>query len=79
MLIASQGEIWAASLMRSTYDLGVVRVLLDLLAQLPDVDAQVLRVLGVRRSPNGGQQLPVRHHLAGILTELGIGYRIAEE
>ena len=44
-------------------DLGIVGVFLDLLAQLADIDAQVLRLLGVRRAPDGGQQLAMRQTL----------------
>ena len=40
--------------------------LFDLLAQLADIDAQILRVLGVRRPPDGGQDLLVRQDLAGM-------------
>ena len=31
----------------------------DLLPQLADIDAQILRVLGMRRPPDGGQDLLV--------------------
>ena len=43
----------------------IVRMVFDLLAQLADVDAEILRVFGMRRAPDCGQDLLVGEHAAG--------------
>jgi hypothetical protein len=43
----------------------------DLVAQLPHVHAQVVRVLDMGRSPHLAQELAVREHLAGVVHEDG--------
>src|SRR5262249_42891005 len=50
-------------------DLRVVGLGLDLLAELADVNAQVLRVLGVRRAPDCSEDLLVGYDLAGVPCE----------
>ena len=45
---------------------GARRVALDLGAQLADEHAQILRVVLVRRAPDGGEDLAVGHHPAGV-------------
>ncbi len=47
-------------------DLRIVRSGLDLLPKLADVDPEVLRVLGMRRAPYGGENLLMREHPAGM-------------
>ena len=47
------------------------RVALDFGAQLTDEHAQILRVLAMRRTPNRGQNLAVRHYLAGVTKQHG--------
>src|SRR5262245_1781653 len=44
-------------------------VRLELLAELPHEDPQVLRVLDVGRPPDVSEQLTVRHDLASVLHE----------
>src|SRR5262245_46109766 len=48
---------------------GVVGVVFDLLPQLADVDAKILRVFGMRRTPNRSQNLLVGQHAAGVPRE----------
>src|SRR6185312_5994141 len=48
---------------------GASRVALQLPAQLCDIDAQVLRLLGVLRPPYFVEQLSLRHHPAGVLDQ----------
>ena len=40
------------------YEIGGVRRAAELVAELPDQDAKILHILGVGRSPYGGQDLP---------------------
>ena len=47
-------------------DRGVSGLRFDLLTQLPNVNAEVLRVLGMRGSPDGSEDLLVGHDLAGM-------------
>ncbi len=44
-------------------------MLLDLLPELADIDPQILRVLGMSRSPNRRENLPVRHDPPGMLRQ----------
>ena len=46
------------------------RVGFEFLAQLCHIDAQVMRMLYVRGTPNIAQELPVSQHLAGIACKL---------
>src|SRR5882757_6596171 len=41
-------------------------VILELLPQMSHVNAHIVTVLGMRRSPHFAQYLPMREHLAGI-------------
>src|SRR5262245_1809402 len=47
-------------------DLRIIRPRLDLLPELADIDPQILRVLGMRWSPDGGKDLAMRHHAPGM-------------
>src|SRR5437016_4005032 len=51
------------------HDLRVVGLVLDLLAQLADIDPQILRVLDMRRPPDRGEDLLVRQHPASVAGE----------
>ena len=42
---------------------------LELLAQMRDVDAKILRLALGFFAPNRAQQLPMRHNFSGILNE----------
>ena len=44
-------------------------IALDLGAQLADEHPQILRVVLVRGAPDGGEDLAVRHHPAGVARE----------
>ena len=55
---------------------GAVGIALDLGAQLADEHAQILRVLGMRRTPDGGQDLAVGDDAAGVAEEDRAGDRI---
>src|SRR5208337_678449 len=52
-------------------DFGRGRIALDLGAQLADEDAQILRVLGMRRSPHGGENLAVGDDPTGVAEKDG--------
>src|SRR5579883_1199895 len=46
-----------------------VGIVLYFRAQLPDKDPEILRILLMRRTPDGGQDLPMGHHAAGVSRE----------
>src|SRR5207344_658702 len=47
-------------------DTGVVGAFLNLLSQLPDIDAKILGIFGMCRSPHRSENLLVRHHASGV-------------
>src|SRR5690554_6919969 len=51
-------------------ELGMGRVFLDLLADLTDIDAQILRVLAMGGAPDFLEDLLVREHLAAVKQEI---------
>jgi transposase len=50
--------------------LRVCRVLFDLLAQIGDIEPQVVRLIAVLRTPHLAQELLVGHHIPGILHQV---------
>src|SRR5437764_9308541 len=51
------------------HDPGVVGMIFDLLAQLADIDAKILRVFGMSRAPDRGEDLLVGHDAPGMAGE----------
>jgi len=50
---------------------GLIRIQLELLAELTDVDAQILHVVGILRAPDGGQNGMVGEHAPGMRRQVG--------
>jgi hypothetical protein len=51
----------------SQNDTWIVGALLNLLSKLPDIDAKILSILSMRRTPHGGENLLVGHHASRML------------
>src|SRR5262245_26185658 len=47
----------------------IVRMLFNFLPKLADVNAQVLRIFGMRRTPHRGQNLLVSHHASRVFRQ----------
>src|SRR5262245_33536340 len=47
----------------------IVWVLFNLLPQLADIDAQILRILDMRGAPHRSENLPVRYHAPSVLCQ----------
>ena len=50
-------------------DAWIAGIPLHFLSELADIDAEILRVVRVRRPPHGCQDLPVRNDFAGVSSE----------
>jgi hypothetical protein len=51
------------------HDPRVVRVIFNLLPQLADIDAEILRIFGVGRAPYRSENLFVGHYPTGVLCQ----------